>query len=58
MSLEIAQPVELALERAGEPRSGLRRSGVIEITFGSGARVCLRGEVLPETLRQVIELLR
>lgn len=58
LPVEIAQPVELALERAGAPRSRLRRSGVIEITFGSGARVCLRGEVSPETLRQVIELLR
>ena len=58
LPVEIAQPVELAPERAGEPRSRLRRSGVIEITFGSGARVCLRGEVSPETLRQVIELLR
>ena len=58
LPIEIAQPVELAPERAGEPRPRLRRSGVIEITFGSGARVCLRGEVSPETLRQVIELLR
>ena len=58
LPVEIAHPVELAPERAGEPRSRLRRSGVIEITFGSGARVCLRGEVSPETLRQVIELLR
>lgn len=58
LPVEIAQPVELAPERAGEPRSRSRRSGVIEITFGSGARVCLRGEVSPETLRQVIELLR
>ena len=58
LPVEIAQPVELALERAGEPRSRLRRSGVIEITLGSGARVCLRGEVSAETLRQVIELLR
>src|SRR5215472_13243917 len=40
------------------PRPRARRSGVIEITFGRGARVCLRGEVSPETLRQVIELLR
>jgi len=58
LPVEIAQPVELALERAGKPRSRLRRSGVVEIVFGSGARVCLRGEVSPETLRQVIELLR
>ena len=34
------------------------REGVIEITFGCGARVRLRGEVSSETLRQVIELLR
>ena len=34
------------------------RDGVIEITFGCGARVRLRGEVSSETLRQVIELLR
>jgi hypothetical protein len=32
--------------------------GVIEIAFGCGARVRLRGEVSCETLRQVIELLR
>ena len=50
-------PVEIVPE-AGEPGPRARRSGVIEITFGSGARVCLRGEVSPETLRQVIELLR
>ena len=34
------------------------RDGVIEITFGCGARVRLRGEVSAETLRQVIELPR
>ena len=34
------------------------REGVIEIAFGCGARVRLRGEVSPATLRQVIELLR
>ena len=50
-------PVEV-VPGAGEPRPRARRSGVIEITFGRGARVCLRGEVSPETLRQVIELLR
>ena len=50
-------PVEIVPE-ASEPRPRARRSGVIEITLGSGARVCLRGEVSPETLRQVIELLR
>jgi transposase len=50
-------PVEIVPE-ASEPRSRARRSGVIEITFGSGARVCLRGEVPLETLRRVIELLQ
>ena len=50
-------PVEIVPE-ANEPRPRQRRSGVIEIAFGSGARVCLRGEVSAETLRQVIELLR
>ena len=34
------------------------REGIIEIAFGCGARVRLRGEVSSETLRQVIELLR
>ena len=34
------------------------RDGIIEITFGGGARVRLRGEVSAETLRQVIEQLR
>jgi transposase len=48
-------PVEIAPE-AREPR--LRRSGTIEIAFAGGARVWVRGEVSPETLRQVIELLR
>jgi len=37
---------------------GRIRDGVIEITFGCGARVRLRGEVSSETLRQVVELLR
>ena len=34
------------------------RDGVIEIVFGCGARVRLRGEVSSEALQQVIELLR
>jgi hypothetical protein len=51
-------PVEIVPE-ASEPRPARSRgSGVIEITFSGGARVCVRGEVAPETLRQVIELLR
>lgn len=33
-------------------------SDTIEITLACGARVSLRGEVSPEMLRQVIELLR
>jgi transposase len=49
--------VEIVPE-AGEPRARARRSGTLEITFSGGARVCVRGEVSPETLRQVIELLR
>lgn len=58
-------PVEIALGPSGEvpepavdPRPRARRSGTIEITLGGEARVCVRGEVSPETLRQVIELLR
>src|SRR4051812_42391281 len=50
-------PGEIA---AGQPRHRRRadRKGIIEIEFGSGARVSLRGEVVPAVLRQVIELLR
>jgi transposase len=50
-------PVAITPE-ASEPRPRARRSGTIEITLACGARVCVRGEVSPETLRQVIELLR
>jgi transposase len=50
-------PVEIAPERE-EPRRRARRTGVVEIAFACGVRVSLRGEVSPETLRQVIELLR
>src|SRR5271166_1975513 len=54
-------PVEIAphdgRSDGGQPRRA-DREGVIEIAFGCGARVRLRGEVSPETLRQVIELLR
>jgi transposase len=49
-------PVEIAPDD-DRPRR-LDREGVIEITFGCGARVRLRGEVSSQTLRQVIELLR
>lgn len=50
-------PVAIVPEPS-ESRPRARRSGTIEITFASGARVCVRGEVSPETLRQVVELLR
>ena len=49
-------PVEIAPD-GGRPRR-TDREGVIEIAFGCGARVRLRGEVSSERLRQVIELLR
>jgi transposase len=49
-------PVTVAADE-GRPRR-TDRDGVIEIAFGCGARVRLRGEVSSETLRQVIELLR
>ena len=52
-------PVEVVPERERRPRRRrVERSGFIEIEFGSGARVCIRGEVEQRTLRQVIELLR
>ena len=50
-------PVEIAPDEGGRPRR-TDCEGVIEIAFGCGARVRLRGEVSSETLRQVIELLR
>ena len=49
-------PVEIAPDDRRPQR--LDRKGVIEIAFGCGARVRLRGEVNAETLRQVVELLR
>jgi len=54
-------PVEIVAEPSEvrrPERERARRSGTIEITFAGGSRVCVRGEVSPETLRQVIELLR
>ena len=50
-------PVEIVAERPRHRRR-VDRKGIIEIEFGSGARVSLRGEVAPAVLRQVIELLR
>jgi len=49
-------PVAVAADE-GRPRR-TDRDGVIEIAFGCGARVRLRGEVSSETLRRVVELLR
>ena len=49
-------PVEIAPD--GDRPRRADRAGVIEMVFGCGARVRLRGEVSSETLRQVIELLR
>ena len=49
-------PVEIAAD--GDRPRRTDRDGVIEIVFGCGARVRLRGEVSSETLRQVIDLLR
>jgi hypothetical protein len=45
-------PVEIARE-PGE-RCRARRTGIIEIAFSYGTRVCLRGEVSAETLRQLL----
>jgi transposase len=50
-------PVEMAPEHDRKQRR-VERTGVVEIEFGCGARVRLRGEVSFDTLRQVIELLR
>ena len=49
-------PVEIVAERPRRRRADPK--GIIEIEFGSGARVSLRGAVVPAVLRQVIELLR
>ena len=49
-------PVEIAPD--GDRPRRADRDGVIEMVFGCGARVRLRGEVSSETLRQVIEQLR
>jgi transposase len=50
-------PVQIVPEPS-EPHRRARRGGTIEITLACGARVCVRGEVSSETLRQVVELLR
>jgi transposase len=52
-------PVEIVPEPERHPRRRrIERAGFIEIEFGCGARVCIRGEVAPKMLRQVIELLQ
>ena len=52
-------PVEIVpVPERRERRRRVEPSGFIEIEFGNGAKVCVRGEVAPRTLRQVIELLR
>ena len=52
-------PVEIAPERRrGRSYRTRRDAGIIEIEFGNGARVSIRGEVAPEMLRQVFDLLR
>jgi hypothetical protein len=51
--------VEIVPEPEHLPRRRrMEGAGFIEIGFGCGARVCIRSEVAPKTLRQVIELLR
>jgi transposase len=56
--VESGAMVPVAIAPDGSRQRRMDREGVIEIAFGCGARVCLRGEVSSETLRQVIELLR
>jgi len=51
-------PVEIVAEpERRPPLRRIERAGFIDIEFGCGTRVCIRGEVAPKTLRQVIELL-
>ena len=48
-------PVEIVPE---QDRASRAESGTIEIEFGNGARLRVRGAVAPEMLRRVIDLLR
>ena len=48
-------PVEIVPEQDRGPRS---ESGTIEIEFGNGTRLRVRGAVAPEMLRRIIDLLR
>jgi transposase len=56
--VESGAMVPVAIAPNGDRPRRTDREGVIEIAFGCGARLRLRGEVSSETLRQVIELLR
>jgi transposase len=49
-------PVEIVPEQDCGPRA--ESGGSIEIEFGNGARLRVRGAVAPEMLRRVIDLLR
>ena len=57
-AVESGAMMPVAIAADGDRPRRTDRDGVIEIVFGCGARVRLRGEVSSETLRQVIELLR
>src|SRR6202008_4870759 len=57
-AVESGAMVPVAIAPDGDRPRRTDREGIIEIAFGCGARVGLRGEVSSETLRQVIELLR
>ena len=56
--VESGAMVPVAIAPDGDRPRRTDCDGVIEIVFGCGARVRVRGEVSSETLRQVIELLR
>ena len=57
-AVESGAMVPVAIAPDGGRPGRAQREGVIEIAFGCGTRVRLRGEVGSETMRQVIELLR
>ena len=57
VAVESGAMVPVAIARDGDRPRRTGREGIIEIVFGCGARVRLRGAVSSETLRQVIELL-
>ena len=56
--VESGAMVPVAIAPDGDRPRRTDRAGVIEIAFGCGAQVRLRGEISSEMLRQVIELLR